>query len=232
MSRIIAHRGSAHQGEMKTAQENSMQAFRAAADKGAKWLETDVRIIADGSLILFHDDDLTRICKRKEKTSALTAALAKELGIVFLSDLIQASLGIGLNLELKLDKGADEKTMVRLATAVAEKIKEHAPLPPIFISSFYGLALEAFRERAPSIPVGFSCFEVDDKVLGFAKNLGAVSVHSSIKHTSPSHIKKVLAAGLESYVYTINDSATAEPLWQAGMTGLFTYEIEKFTTYL
>ena len=230
MSKIIAHRG-AHLSGRSPLRENSREAFSAAAQRGAKWLETDVRLLADGSLVLFHDDDLKRIYQREDKISALTASEARALDIVFLDDLLTAELGIGLNLELKLDKNPNEVQMKALAVAVALALKGAAP--DIFISSFHWHSLAFFNDAMKgSIPFGLACRRVDERVLAKAKELGAASIHCDVAVSTPRDVEKILAAGFECYIYTINDSKRAEPLWQAGLTGLFTDSLNAFEAYL
>lgn len=52
---LIAHRGyAAHYPE------NTLSALQAAVDAGARWLEIDVQLSADGVPVLFHDVDLQR----------------------------------------------------------------------------------------------------------------------------------------------------------------------------
>lgn len=53
--RIIAHRGASGY-----APENTMAAFRRAAEMGATEVETDVAFTRDGRLLLFHDETLER----------------------------------------------------------------------------------------------------------------------------------------------------------------------------
>jgi len=57
---LIAHRGYA-----KHFPENTLVAFAAALDSGAKYIETDVQLSKDGIPVLFHDNDLSRICGMK-----------------------------------------------------------------------------------------------------------------------------------------------------------------------
>lgn len=51
---ILAHRG-AHQPETPGVSENTLDAFRAAADLGVDGIELDVRRTADGVLVVHHD---------------------------------------------------------------------------------------------------------------------------------------------------------------------------------
>lgn len=55
---LIAHRGYA-----KYFPENTLVAFAAALDSGAAYIETDVQLSKDGVPVLFHDNDMMRVCR-------------------------------------------------------------------------------------------------------------------------------------------------------------------------
>ena len=57
--------------------ENSMAAFRAAAE-GGFGAELDVHLMADGQLAVVHDSDLSRVCGKKAFIEDLTAADLKD----------------------------------------------------------------------------------------------------------------------------------------------------------
>ncbi|HEU4464788.1 MAG TPA: glycerophosphodiester phosphodiesterase family protein, partial [Gemmatimonadota bacterium] len=50
----------AHRGASGTHPENTMEAFRAAIERGAEGFELDVHRSADGHVVVFHDDMLER----------------------------------------------------------------------------------------------------------------------------------------------------------------------------
>lgn len=61
----------AHRGTRSLAPENTMLAAELALELGADYWETDVHKVADGSLVVFHDDELSRttdIAERSEFT--------------------------------------------------------------------------------------------------------------------------------------------------------------------
>jgi glycerophosphoryl diester phosphodiesterase len=51
----------AHRGGAALAPENSLAAFGLASAMGLRYLETDIRVTADGQLVCFHDDTLDRV---------------------------------------------------------------------------------------------------------------------------------------------------------------------------
>jgi glycerophosphoryl diester phosphodiesterase len=51
----------AHRGASAAAPENTLAAFQAAIDAGADAIEFDVRLSADGAVVVFHDSDLMRL---------------------------------------------------------------------------------------------------------------------------------------------------------------------------
>jgi len=55
-----AHAIGAHRGARSLAPENTLPAMTAARDCGAHFLEIDVRLTADGQLVVFHDDTPAR----------------------------------------------------------------------------------------------------------------------------------------------------------------------------
>ena len=55
LPRIIGHRGAALH-----APENTLAGLREAARQGCRWVEIDVRLTADGGLVLMHDPTVDR----------------------------------------------------------------------------------------------------------------------------------------------------------------------------
>ena len=53
MVKVIAHRGAS-----AVARENTLEAFRLAAELGADWVELDARRTADGHVVVHHDAEL------------------------------------------------------------------------------------------------------------------------------------------------------------------------------
>ena len=67
--RIVAHRGAS-----RIAPENTLSAFRVAAQQGARWLEFDVSLLGDNTPVLHHDATLDRCTDSAGPLDRLTAS--------------------------------------------------------------------------------------------------------------------------------------------------------------
>merc|ERR1712117_682838 len=76
MGGLIAHRGAG-----LDAPENSLEALRLCKKNGAKCVEFDVNITADGQAIVFHDDEVSRVTDGHGLIANLTYSQLKKLDI-------------------------------------------------------------------------------------------------------------------------------------------------------
>src|SRR5687768_13336705 len=72
--RLIAHRGAS-----AVAPENTLPAFSEAIRAGADAIEFDVRLTADGSVVVMHDDDVSRTTDGDGFVSKLSLAQVRSL---------------------------------------------------------------------------------------------------------------------------------------------------------
>src|SRR5690554_540521 len=63
----------AHRGASAVAPENTIAAFRAARDQGARWVELDVALLADGTPVVIHDVTLDRTTTGKGSLGDIAA---------------------------------------------------------------------------------------------------------------------------------------------------------------
>jgi glycerophosphoryl diester phosphodiesterase len=97
----------AHRGGAIEHLENTMPAFEACVALGYRYLETDVRVTADGVLVAFHDPTLGRVTDRSGRIEDLSWAQAAEARIggrepiIRLEDLLGAWPDIRFNLDIK-----------------------------------------------------------------------------------------------------------------------------------
>ena len=74
LGRCYAHRGLHGDG----VPENSLEAFRRATQAGYG-MELDVRLTADGEVVVFHDATLQRMCGMDKRVDALTLKQLQQL---------------------------------------------------------------------------------------------------------------------------------------------------------
>jgi len=97
----------AHRGGAIEHLENTMPAFEACVDQGYRYLETDVRVTADGELVVFHDATLERVTDRTGRVENLpwsevaTARIGGREPILRLEDLLGAWSDVRFNLDIK-----------------------------------------------------------------------------------------------------------------------------------
>lgn len=76
--RLGATRACAHRGDSAVLRENTLPAIRSAIEKGAAFVEIDVRLTADGDVVVLHDATLDRLWGDDRPIDAVsTAELAR-----------------------------------------------------------------------------------------------------------------------------------------------------------
>ncbi len=143
-----AHRG-LHDAEKA---ENSLSAFRAAVDAGFG-IELDVRLSADGKVVVFHDPDLSRVCGTDKAVASLTAdeLAAQNLagtgeGVPLFSDVLAAVDGkVPILVEIKEDTAAD-KLVTPAALALLADYRG-----PYLVESFNPLSLGKVKKARPDV---------------------------------------------------------------------------------
>lgn len=147
---LFAHRG-LHNEKMA---ENSISAFLASAERGFG-IELDVRLSLDGEVVVFHDDDLRRVCGVDKNVCDLTAAELSALslsgtdeGVPRFCDVLAAISGrVPLLIEIKENR---EDTGISLK--VAEILSSYRG--DFLVESFNPKALKTFKKALPSATVG------------------------------------------------------------------------------
>lgn len=97
----------AHRGGAIEHLENTLPAFEACLALGYRYLETDVRVTADGVLVAFHDATLERVTDRAGRVESLSwgevskARIGGREPILRLEDLLGAWPDVRFNLDIK-----------------------------------------------------------------------------------------------------------------------------------
>ena len=142
-----AHRG-LHDA---TKAENSMSAFAAAKEMGFG-IELDVRLSKDGELVVFHDDNLTRVAGIDGKVIDFTAEELSKMSLSGTSDGVPTFREVldlidgAVPLIIEIKMGGDEKGVAEKLVEVIEGYKGD-----YVVESFNPIALKIVRKMRPDI---------------------------------------------------------------------------------
>lgn len=237
LPRIIGHRGAKAE-----APENTLASIRQAHASGARWVEFDVKLTADGVPILIHDDTLERTtdgrgpvrARRLEQIRALDAGrwfdrrFAGER-VPTLDEALEAcvDLGLGVNIELKPCPGRAVETAEVALRGARASWPDTAP-PPL-ISSFAETCLEVARVLVPDWPRGYLIERVPADWRARLERFGCATLNVGERRLIRAEVDAVVATGTPLLVYTVNDPVRAGELFGWGVAAIFTDRVARLT---
>lgn len=237
--RLIAHRGLS-----ASAPENTLAAVRAAHQAGIAWVELDVQLLADGTPVIWHDASVNRCSNGRGRLAKLSLAEARRLDVgawfdasfagermATLDEMLALikTLGMGLNLELKLARGRDPAA---LAETAVPRAMATLPATRLIVSSFSGPALKAARGLEPDstrLRLGRLYDKISKRWEADASRLEAFSVHSDWTRLTESRARAIKAAGYRLICYTANAPEAFAPLWQWGVDAAISDDPRRFS---
>lgn len=214
---VLAHRG-AHLPETPGVRENTLDAFRAAADCGADGVELDVRRCRDGGLVVHHDAVLP------DGRLVAEAALSElPVWVPTLSSALGACAALRLvNVEIKASPfEAGYELAERLAADVASVLAgpEGRPAGATLVSSFDLGALNAFAASSAGTPTGWLTTTGYDQLdaVTTAAGAGHRMINSPEGAVTADLVAAAHAAGLGVLAWTVNDAARLGQMATAGV---------------
>ncbi|HLW71607.1 MAG TPA: glycerophosphodiester phosphodiesterase [Candidatus Binataceae bacterium] len=238
--RVFAHRGAS--GDYP---ENTIEAFRAATERGAPYIELDVHMTRDGAIVVIHDDDLRRVSDRDSVVAEtrLVKVQAADAGYNFSPDARSFPFrGRGLRvptLEEVLSAFPQQRFIIEVKqitpspiVPALEIIAQTRMSRRVLIASEHQAPLDDARQLAPQIPTNFSTAEVGDFFRSMAPDaapyapLGAAlqipPEHLSWKLVTPESVAAAHRLGVEVHVWTVNDAAEMRDMLALGVDGIIT----------
>lgn len=220
-----------HRGAPSLAPENTLAGFRAAFDAGARWTETDVCILGDGTPVIFHDSTLDRCTDRIGSVATLSAPDLASVNanrqfpngpftaIPTLDEALDlfVELGMGLNLELKLHDHVAPQALVEAVAPVLRS--KNFPRDQILLSSFNFDVLRAAKTALPGYALAVIADDLTPEVLDVAQELEADSLNLWWEHLNYDQTQTALKAGFTVNVWTANDAAAVASMLSWGVTG-------------
>ncbi len=242
----IAH--IAHRGGALLYPENTLLAFQSAVERhGTDIIETDVRLSADGEVVVFHDADLERTTDGTGPVSEWSWAELQGLdaGYRFTSDggeshpfrgtgvripgleaVLESLPGTRFNIELKGDDPA-------LALAVRDIIRDCGAEKRICIGREDDAAAEHLHELLPDVLHFFPRIALTNWVMGVLMGspvkpdprytmLELPLTFGGVELITTALIAQARSDGLGTFVWTIDELADMEKLVALGVSGIMT----------
>lgn len=212
MTKVIAHRGFSAKYP-----ENTLIAFEKAIEAGCDGIELDVRLTADGDIVIAHDGDINRMTNGVGEGVIESKTLA-ELKKYSFSGRFEETLGktpiatlreyfelvkdhnIFTNVEIKSDYG----NYYKLEKDTISMIREFGLCERITFSSFNHYSMKLCRELAPEIPCGILYGMEEFDAVKRALDVGAVYLHPYYKWLMPERVGAAKAVGLGINAWTID----------------------------
>lgn len=230
----------AHRGASSSHPENTLQAFVAAADLGADFIELDVRLTADDVAVVLHDFDVSRTTNGTGLVHELTLAQVKALDAsgerglglevpTFEEVLRELSGRVGIDVEIKNLPGelAFDSPNESIAIECLRLIEETGFQGPLVMSSFNWLPIERVQQIAPDVPTGFITSALIDPwaALVYARSRGhdlILPQAPAILEAGPSFVDAAHEAGVRVGAWTVDDPDTVEQLFAMGIDAIAT----------
>ena len=224
----------AHRGDLAHAPENTLPAFLQALQKGADGVELDVKLTADGHVIVIHDSTLDSTTDGKGRVASSTLEAIRKLDagkwfnekfagtkVPLLEEVFEV---VGkdkmINIELKLTNSREG-----LVVKVCELIKRHNNHSQILFSSFFPSSLKIAAQTLPEIPRGLLAMP---GFLGlWARSFGFMfgdyqALHPHILSTSRVQILRAHRLKRRVHVWTVNVPSEITKLKEWDVDGIIT----------
>ncbi|KAA9086751.1 glycerophosphodiester phosphodiesterase family protein [Microbacterium radiodurans] len=231
--RILAHRGFVP-ADAEGIVENSFAAVAAAHALGIGIVESDCHLSADGTVILFHDVDLSRVTGDPRRVSEvgdreLEDLMSERGGLITLVQALDAFPTLRFNLDVKADAAAE--AVGRTVAPFADRV---------LVTSFddgrrrraLGAAAEAGATPATSAGsvrtaaiVAAVATRLPVLIRRAFRGLDALQVperRGPLRIVTPAVIRWAHRCGVEVHVWTVNDAADMRRLLAAGVDGIVT----------
>ena len=216
----------AHRGACLDAPENSVEAVREAASRGATWVEFDVSFTSDGVGVVFHDDTVDRITTSSGPVSSFSLAQLSSLNlatkfnkperfsnvrIATVEEFVAECLRLDLKVIIDLKTYTQPQETISLLTSLYAKhptLKHNS-----IVTSFFPNLLYALRSSHP------------DAVAAISTRPGFVSCQSwegSRSSITPrfSGVKQLLAQGVDLVFGPLLDSLI---WWMVGLSAVLVH---------
>ena len=231
MTEIWCHRG--YSGKYP---ENTMLAFRKAAETAAEGIELDVQLTRDGEVIILHDETLDRTTDGSGPVADRTLRELRECNaaknfpewgfqpVPTFREYLEFAAETGIFTDIELKTGVNPYP--GLEEKVWNLIREYHLEDKVMFSSFRYESLLRMRRMAPKAACGYLSEDWTGDLPEHILGLGLQASHPFYLDLTPGRCRRLRAAGLPVNTYTPNSSRALRRLIGWGVHAVITNEPE------
>jgi len=225
----------AHRGASAYAPENTLAAFELAIQQGADALEMDLKLTADGEVVVIHDQTLDRTTGKRGKVGQTPLAELRKLDagshfdVAFKGEpvptLREVFEKIGKRIPYNLELTNYASPTDNLPEKTAEIVEQYKLTEHVLFSSFNPLALIRVRRRLPHAPIALLASEGASGWLArswVGTLLAYQALHPAYPDVTPELVAAAHRRNCRVHVYTVNDRDEMLRLLGMGVDGIFT----------
>jgi len=226
----------AHRGASAYAPENTLAAFRLAAEMGADGIELDAKLSRDGAIVVMHDATLDRTTSGSGRVSDLALSQLKALDvrpafhgaaggerIPTLAEVVD-TVGDRLIVNIELTNYTSRRD--GLEDRMVEFVYHDGLIDRVMISSFSPLALRRVKRAASRLvcgllyPAGGGVFFRHAWLARLIPGLEAQHPHFSL--VDLAFVRRLHGRGQKVNTWTVNEEADMRRLSAAGVDAIMT----------
>lgn len=213
--RVTGHRGAG--GERP---ENTIAAFRHAAEIGCDAVELDVHLSADGVPVVVHDATIERADGSRARVEVLSASdlLSIEVGdgerIPTLADVLALLAPTSLDVQVEL-KG------VGVIESTVEEVRKIGMESRVVFTSFHHRRVLEARRLLPEVRAGILLSSVPVDIVSVARAAKVDNVHLQINRINAEVVEIVQTAGLRLVAWgAISSEEQFDRLFELGVDAI------------
>ncbi len=240
----------AHRGARSIAPENTMRSLKASVGK-SDFMEIDVQLSSDGIAVVMHDNTLERTSNvdeldefKSRKPYKVSDFSFKELSsldygnwfdghmepLLTLSETLQFVKENSLFLNIEIKDIHTSFSDVQVVSTVIKEIQDWHVESKVLISSFRHEYLPLCKKRLPDVPTAALVEgKHPENLIKYLTLLNVDAYHMNDELVDTKSVHKLRQIGCAVNVYTINDKARANELFEMGVNGIFTDNLDLFT---
>ena len=198
-----------HRGASRAEKENTPAAFRRAAEMGADGVELDVRLAADGRLVVCHD--------------ALPADPLAVDRLCSFGEVLDACGSMLVNVEIKNNETeADFDPSMAVVEPVLAELASRGDPERWLISSFSLATIDRCHAVDPQFATALLVLGAKERLLDKIVDSGHSALHPHVDAVDPELVDRCVERGLAVNTWTCNDAARIRELEAIGVHGVCT----------